>query len=136
MYFLDTWKTKARYYLCIKAIRSAARPEPSQITTGTGGSSVTYSKTARIVFVPPSITKATTGMLLCVSESNNNESEILKNYRNSAPIDLCNTHMVAILNLKCISLIFYEEQFLHHTERQYHCLLIRSKHVDYLIRCI
>lgn len=60
---------QARYYLCIKAIRSAARPEPSQTTTGTGGSSVTYSKTARIVFVPPSITNATTGMLLCVSGS-------------------------------------------------------------------
>lgn len=59
----------AFYYLCIKAIRSAARPEPSQTTTGTGGSSVTYSKTARIVFVPPSITNATTGMLLCVSEN-------------------------------------------------------------------
>lgn len=53
----------------MKAIRSAARPEPSQTTTGTGGSSVTYSNTARIVFVPPSITNATTGMLLCVSET-------------------------------------------------------------------
>ena len=48
-------------------MRSAARPEPSQTTTGTGGSSVTYSKTDLIVFVPPSITSATTGILLCVS---------------------------------------------------------------------
>lgn len=51
----------------MKAIRSAARPEPSQTTTGTGGSSVTYSKTERIVFVPPSITNATIGILLCIS---------------------------------------------------------------------
>lgn len=48
-------------------MRSAARPEPSQTTTGTGGTSVTYSKTDRIVFVPPSMTNATTGILLCVS---------------------------------------------------------------------
>ena len=48
-------------------MRSAARPEPSHTTTGTGGTSVTYSKTDRIVFVPPSITNATTGILLCVS---------------------------------------------------------------------
>lgn len=48
-------------------MRSAARPDPSQTTTGTGGTSVTYSNTERIVFVPPSITNATTGMLLCVS---------------------------------------------------------------------
>jgi len=63
-------KVRDGHYLCIKAIRSAARPEPSQTTTGTGGSSVTYSKTARIVLVPPSITNATTGMLLCVSGNN------------------------------------------------------------------
>lgn len=42
---------------------SAARPEPSHTTTGTGGVSVTYSSTARIVFIPPSITKQTTGVL-------------------------------------------------------------------------
>lgn len=60
----------ASSYLCIKAMRSAARPDPSQTTTGTGGTSVTYSKTDRIVFVPPSITNATTGMLLCVSVIN------------------------------------------------------------------
>lgn len=48
-------------------MRSAARPEPSHITTGTGGVSVTYSKTALIVFVPPSITKHTTGVLECVT---------------------------------------------------------------------
>lgn len=48
-------------------MRSAARPEPSQTTTGTGGVSVTYSKTALIVFVPPSITKQTTGVLECVT---------------------------------------------------------------------
>lgn len=48
----------------MNAMISAALPEPSQTTTGTGGSSVTYSKTDRIVFVPPSITKATTGILL------------------------------------------------------------------------
>lgn len=48
--------------LCIKAMRSAARPEPSQTTTGTGGSSVTYSNTALIVLVPPSITKQTRGI--------------------------------------------------------------------------
>lgn len=51
----------------MKAIRSAARPDPSKTTTGTGGSSVTYSSTERIVCVPPSIINATTGILLCVS---------------------------------------------------------------------
>lgn len=49
-------------YLCMKAMRSAARPDPSQTTTGTGGSSVTYSNTALIVFVPPSITTQTIGI--------------------------------------------------------------------------
>lgn len=58
-------------YLCTNAIKSAARPEPSQITTGTGGVSVTYSKTALIVLVPPSITKQTTGVLECVTISPN-----------------------------------------------------------------
>lgn len=48
-------------------MRSAARPEPSHMTTGTGGVSVTYSKTALMVFVPPSITKQTTGVLECVT---------------------------------------------------------------------
>lgn len=47
----------------MKAIRSAALPEPSHTTTGTGGVSVTYSNTAFIVWVPPSITKQTTGVL-------------------------------------------------------------------------
>lgn len=46
----------------MNAIKSAARPEPSQTTIGTGGSSVTYSNTARIVLVPPSMTKHTIGM--------------------------------------------------------------------------
>lgn len=50
-------------YLCTKAIKSAALPDPSHTTTGTGGVSVTYSKTARIVFMPPSITRQTTGVL-------------------------------------------------------------------------
>ena len=50
-------------HLCTKAIRSAARPDPSHTTTGTGGVSVTYSRTARIVFMPPSITRQTTGVL-------------------------------------------------------------------------
>ena len=49
-------------YLCAKAKRSAARPVPSHTTTGTGGVAVTYSNTARIVFVPPSITKHTIGV--------------------------------------------------------------------------
>lgn len=48
-------------------MRSAARPDPSQTTTGTGGVSVTYSKTALIVFVPPSMTRHTTGVLECVT---------------------------------------------------------------------
>lgn len=56
-------------------MRSAARPDPSQTTTGTGGSSVTYSKTARMVLVPPSITKHTTGVLQCVPK---NEKKIIK----------------------------------------------------------
>jgi hypothetical protein len=51
----------------MKAIKSAALPEPSQTTIGTGGSSVTYSRTALIVFVPPSITKQTMGMGLWVT---------------------------------------------------------------------
>ncbi len=49
-------------YLCANASRSAALPVPSQTTTGTGGVSVTYSNTARIVFVPPSITRHTKGV--------------------------------------------------------------------------
>lgn len=64
-----------RLYLCIKAMISAARPEPSHTTTGTGGSSVTYSRTDRTVFVPPSITNATTGILLCVSIANGQTNE-------------------------------------------------------------
>ena len=51
----------------MKAIKSAARPDPSHTTMGTGGSSVTYSKTALIVLVPPSITKQTIGMGLWVT---------------------------------------------------------------------
>ena len=43
-------------------MRSAARPVPSQTTTGTGGVAVTYSNIARIVFVPPSITRQTNGV--------------------------------------------------------------------------
>lgn len=54
-------------YLCTKAIKSAARPEPSHTTTGTGGVSVTYSNTDLIVFMPPSITKQTTGVQECVT---------------------------------------------------------------------
>lgn len=38
------------------------------ILPGTGGESVTYSRTARIVFVPPSITKQTTGVLEWVTK--------------------------------------------------------------------
>ena len=38
-------------------MRSAALPVPSQTTTGTGGVSVTYSSTARMVLVPPSMTR-------------------------------------------------------------------------------
>lgn len=62
-------------YLCTNAMRSAARPDPSQTTTGTGGVSVTYSKTARIVFVPPSMTKHTTGVLECVTKMGTNENQ-------------------------------------------------------------
>lgn len=51
------------FYLCVKAIKSAALPEPSHTTTGTGGVSETYSNTALMVWVPPSITKQTTGVL-------------------------------------------------------------------------
>lgn len=68
------------HYLCINAMRSAARPEPSQTTTGTGGLSVTYSKTERIVFVPPSMTNATTGILLCTSKNkkvDNNNTKMI-----------------------------------------------------------
>lgn len=57
-------------------MRSAARPEPSQTTTGTGGVSVTYSKTARIVFVPPSMTKHTTGVLECVTTGNKTKMQL------------------------------------------------------------
>ena len=32
------------------------------MTTGTGGVAVTYSRTARMVFVPPSITRQTIGV--------------------------------------------------------------------------
>lgn len=56
-----------RFYLHMKAIKSAALPEPSHTTTGTGGSSVTYSNTALIVLVPPSITRQTIGMGLWVT---------------------------------------------------------------------
>ncbi len=50
-------------YLCVKARRSAARPLPSQTTMGTGGLSVIHSRTVRIVLVPPSSIKHTTGVL-------------------------------------------------------------------------
>ena len=49
-------------HLWQKAKRSAALPVPSHTTTGTGGDAVTYSRTALIVFVPPSITKQTNGV--------------------------------------------------------------------------
>ena len=51
----------SRQYLCVKASRSAARPLPSQTTTGTGGVSVTYSSTDLIVLAPPSSTTHMTG---------------------------------------------------------------------------
>ena len=54
--FNRLWVCKGTY-LCANAMRSAALPVPSQTTTGTGGVSVTYSRTARIVLVPPSITR-------------------------------------------------------------------------------
>lgn len=41
--------------------------QSNRILPGTGGESVTYSSTARIVFVPPSMTKQTTGVLECVT---------------------------------------------------------------------
>ena len=65
-------------HLCTNAIKSAARPEPSHTTTGTGGVSVTYSNTARIVFVPPSITKHTTGVLEWVTV---NEKLLIGHFR-------------------------------------------------------
>ena len=56
-------------------MRSAALPVPSQTTTGTGGVSVTYSRTARIVLVPPSITRLRMMMMMMwtVSEFNTHE---------------------------------------------------------------
>lgn len=45
-------------------MRSAARPLPAQTMTGTGGLSVTYSNTALIVFIPPSSTTQTIGILI------------------------------------------------------------------------
>lgn len=58
----DTIKRAKISHLHINEMRSAALPEPSQTTTGTGGSSVTYSKTALIVLVPPSMTRQTIGI--------------------------------------------------------------------------
>ena len=49
-------------HLHTKARMSAARPVPSHTMTGTGGESVTYSNTWRIVWGPPSITTQTTGV--------------------------------------------------------------------------
>ena len=46
-------------------MRSAARPVPSQTTSGTGGVAVTYSNIARILCVPPSITRQTNGVENC-----------------------------------------------------------------------
>lgn len=69
------WCSFRLTYLCMNASRSAARPEPSQTTTGTGGVSVTYSNTALMVLVPPSITKHTTGVLQCVPGHNIHEVE-------------------------------------------------------------
>lgn len=51
----------SRVYLCVNANRSAALPLPSHTTTGTGGESVTYSNTERIVLAPPSNTTHITG---------------------------------------------------------------------------
>lgn len=48
-------------YLCAKDRISEARPLPSQMTTGTGGSSRRYSKTTDITLGPPSTTSPTTG---------------------------------------------------------------------------
>lgn len=90
-------------YLCMKAMRSAARPEPSQTTTGTGGSSVTYSRTARIVFVPPSMTSATTGILLCVSGIYHSSIKLEKFDK----IERSDSHMDVASDSKCISPIFY-----------------------------
>lgn len=41
---------------------SAALPVPSHTITGTGGESVTYSRTCLMVWGPPSITTHTTGV--------------------------------------------------------------------------
>lgn len=48
-------------YLCAKDKMSEARPLPSQTTTGTGGSSLRYSRTIDTTLGPPSTTRPTTG---------------------------------------------------------------------------
>lgn len=48
-------------YLCAKDRMSDARPLPSQITTGRGGSSRRHSKTMEITLGPPSTMSPTTG---------------------------------------------------------------------------
>lgn len=50
-------------YLWVKDNKSAALPLPSQITTGTGGLSCTFTSTVWMVFVPPSITRQTSGIV-------------------------------------------------------------------------
>lgn len=48
-------------YLCAKEMMSAARPLPSQTTTGTGGSSLRLSSMMEITLGPPSRIRHTTG---------------------------------------------------------------------------
>ena len=70
--------------LYANAIKSAARPDPSHTTTGTGGESVTYSSTERIVCIPPSITTHTKGMEQCVRTGNSWPDMYFSSFRLSA----------------------------------------------------
>lgn len=108
----------------MKAMMSAARPEPSHTTTGTGGSSVTYSRTDLMVLVPPSMTRATTGMLLCVSKrviilrvSKSFDSEVPSCFK---------TYMVVASNSIYIFRAFFWVWSRHRSVHQFHCPPVKS----------
>lgn len=107
----------------MKAIKSAARPDPSQTTIGTGGSSVTYSKTALIVLVPPSMTKQTIGMGLWVTKIF---------FFSDCRFLILLTHMDIVSVLICIFPVFSLRLFPHHIFQQSHYRLVGNKRVYYL----
>lgn len=118
-------------HLHIKAMRSAALPEPSQTTTGTGGSSVTYSSTALMVLVPPSITRQTMGIGLCVTVIIR-QLILLTRFTtkfNLQGYNLCLDMYFSSLRLKMISAPYLATVPLS-TSRKYACRLFKAAILD------